>query len=102
MAILEKGLAKQRDAPLGEPHSALGKAMHDRQSHGVTRTRFVSVPGAPLDHNRAERALKLCIRQRKNALFFQSEPRADIASVLTSLMATCLDAGVNAWESLVA
>ena len=49
-----------------------------------------------------ERALKLFIRQRKNSLFFRTEPSAYIASVLTSLIATCLYAGVNALDYLVA
>ena len=70
--------------------------------HWQTLTRFVEVPGAPLDNNTAERALKLCIRQRKNSLFYATEHSAYIASLLTSLMATCVQAGVNALEYLVA
>ena len=46
--------------------------------------------------------MKLFIRQRKNSLFFTHEHSAYIASVLTSLIATCLHAGVNALEYLVA
>jgi len=61
-----------------------------------------SVVGAPLDNNLVERALKLFIRQRKNSLFYKTESSAYIASVLTSLIATCLHAGVNALEYLVA
>jgi len=49
-----------------------------------------------------ERALKLLIRQRKNSLFYASTHRAQIASILTSLIATCVQAGVNALEYLVA
>ena len=49
-----------------------------------------------------ERALKLFIRQRKNSLFYATEYSAYIASVLTSLMATCLYAGGNTLEYLVA
>ena len=64
--------------------------------------RFYTSPGAPLDNNLAERALKLFIRQRKNSLFYKREHSAYIASVLTSLIATCLYAGVNAVEYLVA
>jgi len=60
------------------------------------------VPGAPLDNNLAERALKLFIRQRKNSLFYKSTHSAYIASVLTSLIATCIYAGGNAVEYLVA
>jgi len=49
-----------------------------------------------------ERALKLVIRQRHNSLFYASEHSAYVASVLTSLIATCVEAGVNAVEYLVA
>ena len=63
---------------------------------------FLSVPGAPLDNNTAERALKLMIRQRKNSLFYATEHSAYVASLLTSLIATCVQAGVNALEYLVA
>jgi len=60
------------------------------------------VERAPLDTNIVERALKLIIRQRKNSLFYATEHSAYIASMLTSLIATCLYAGVNALEYLVA
>lgn len=62
---------------------------------------FLHVPGAPLDHNPAERALKLMIRQRKNSLFYATEHSAYVASLLTSLIATCVHAGVNALAYLV-
>jgi hypothetical protein len=42
------------------------------------------------------------MRQRKNSLCDQNPPSASIASVLTSLIATCIYAGVNAVEYLVA
>jgi len=42
------------------------------------------------------------IRQRNNSLFYASEHSAYIASALTSLIATCIEAGVNALEYLVA
>src|SRR5574341_1422620 len=102
MDRLKRWLATQMDDHLVEPNSALGKAIGYMQRHWVTLTRFLSVPGAPLDNNLAERALKLFIRQRKNSLFYTSMHSAHIASVLTSLIATCLYAGVNAVEYLVA
>jgi hypothetical protein len=46
------------DDHLVEPNSALGKAIVYMQSHWETLTRFLSVPGAPLDNNLAERVLK--------------------------------------------
>ena len=42
------------------------------------------------------------IRQRNNSLFYKNEHSAYRASILTSLIATCLYAGVNAVEYLVA
>jgi transposase len=102
MAGLKRWLDTQMDDQLVEPNSALGKAIGYMQSHWETLTRFLSVPGAPLDNNLAERVLKLFIRQRKNSLFYKSTHSAYIASVLTSLIATCLYAGVNAVEYLVA
>jgi hypothetical protein len=95
-------LNKQVDEPLVEPNSALGKAMAYRQGHWETLTRFLPIPGAPLDNNLCERSLKLFMRQRKNALLYKTEHSAYVASVLTSLIATCLQAGVNAVEDLVA
>ena len=70
--------------------------------HWETLTRFLHEPGAPLDNNVAERALKLAIRQRKNSLFYATEHSAYIASILTSVIATCVQAGVNALDYLVA
>jgi hypothetical protein len=99
---LKQWLQKQVEDRLVEPNSSLGKAITYLQTHWKTLTRFLSIPGAPLDNNFVERALKLFIRQRKNSLFFRTEHSAYIASVITSLIATCLHAGVNALDYLVA
>jgi len=84
------------------PNRALGQAIGYLQRHWGTLTPCLSVPGAALDHPLAAHALKLFRRQRHHALFDKSTPRASIASVLTSRIATGLSAGVNAVESLVA
>jgi hypothetical protein len=102
MDALKRWLDAQGNDRLVEPNSALGKAIAYLQGHWETLTRFLAVPGAPLDNNVVERALKLFIRQRKNSLFYKTEYSAYIASVLTSLIATCLYAGVNALDYLVA
>ena len=89
-------------APL-EQHlrnSSLGKAIAYLRNHWETLTRFLQVERAPLDTNIVERALKLIMRQRKNSLFYATEHSAYIASMLTSLIATCLHAEVNALEYL--
>lgn len=102
METLKKWLDTQRDDHLVEPNSALGKALGYMQKHWETLTRFLSVPGAPLDNHLAARALKLFMWQRNNSLFYKSTHSASIASVLTSLIATCRYAGGNAVEDLVA
>lgn len=102
MDELKAWLDRQLEDRLVEPNSSLGQAIAYLQNHWAALTRFLSVPGAPLDNNVVERALKLFIRQRKNSLFYKTEYSAYIASVLTSLIATCIYAGVNVLDYLVA
>jgi transposase len=102
MEALKDWLDAQFEERNVEPNSSLGKAFQYLLTHWHTLTRFLEVPGAPLENNRAERALKLAIRQRKNSLFYKTDYSAYIASMLTSLIATCLHAGVNALDYLVA
>jgi transposase len=97
---LKGGRDTQSDDHLVEPNSALGKAMGYLQTHWQTLTRFLSLQGAPIDNQLAERVLQLCIRQRKHSLFYKNWPRASSASVLTSLIATGRYAGVHAVDSL--
>jgi hypothetical protein len=99
---LKTWLEQQTTERLVEPNSSLGKAIAYLLDHWDTLTRVLKEPGAPLDNNVAERALKLCIRQRKNSLFYATEHSAYIASVLTSVIATCVQAGINALDYLVA
>jgi transposase len=102
MEDLKVWLEQQDTTRAVEPNSSLGKAITYLLGHWQTLTRFLTVSGAPLDNNTVERALKLCIRQRKNSLFYATEHSAYIASLLTSVIATCIQAGVNALEYLVA
>jgi transposase len=102
MDRLKHWLEQQYEARNVEPNSSLGKAFTYLLGHWPTLTRFLQVEGAPLDNNTVERALKLAIRQRKNSLFYATEHSAYIASMLTSLIATCIQAGVNTLEYLAA
>jgi hypothetical protein len=99
---LKAWLEQQTAERVVEPNSSLGKAIAYMLGHWATLTQCVKEPGAPLDNNIAERALKLAIRQRKNSLFYATEHSAYIASILTSVIATCVQVGVNALEYLVA
>jgi hypothetical protein len=58
----------------------------------------LEIVGAPLDNDAVERVLKLFMRQRKKSLFYATEHSVYIVSLLTRLIATCLQAGVNALE----
>jgi hypothetical protein len=102
MEALKHWLEQQFEERHVEPNSSLGKAFAYLLTHWQTLTRFLQVENAPLDNNIVERALKLVIRQRKNSLFYATDYSASIASMLTSLIATCLQGGVNALEYLVA
>ena len=102
MRKLKRWLERQTAQRLVEPNSSLGKAIAYMIDHWDTLTRFLHEPGAPIDNNLAERALKLAIRQRKNSLFYATEHSAYIASILISVIATCVQAGVNALGYLVA
>jgi hypothetical protein len=100
MDELKGWLDRQIDDRLVEPNSALGQAIAYMQNHWTTLTRFLSIPGAPLDNNLVERVLKLFIRQRKNSLFYKTEYSAYVASMLTSLIVTCIYAGINVLDYL--
>ena len=103
--ILEKlkpWLEQQLDEHEVEPNSSLGKAMAYLLNHWPKLTRFLTEVNAPLDSNIVERALKLMIRQRKNSLFYASAYSAAVGSLLTSVLATCVAAGVNVLHYLVA
>ena len=102
MTTLKKWMEKQFEEREVEPNSSLGKAFTYILSHWQTLTQFLRVPGAPLDNNTAERALKLIIRQRKNSLFYKNDFSAYVGSLLTSLIATCIQVGVNAMDYFVA
>jgi hypothetical protein len=101
LAALHGWLGQQFQDRRVEPNSSLGKAFTYLLSHWATLTQFLRVADAPLDSNTVERALKLIIRQRKNSLFYASPHSATVASILTSLIATCVQAGVNALTYLV-
>jgi transposase len=102
MKKLKRWLEQQTAERLVEPNSSLGKAISYMVGHWEPLTRFLHEPGAPIDNNLAERALKLAIRQRKTSLFYATEHSAYIASILTSVIVTCVQASVNALGYLVA
>ncbi len=102
MRHLGEWIAQQFDERLVEPNSSLGKALTYMLKHWAGLTRFLEVAGAPLDNNVCERALKLAVLHRKNALFYKTERGAATGDVVMSVIQTCAVNGVNVWEYLVA
>ena len=85
-----------------EPNSGLGQAITYFLKHWDRLTLFLRVPGAPLDNNICERALKKAILHRKNALFFKTTTGALVGDIYMSLIHTADLAGVNAFDYLTA
>jgi len=83
-----------------EPKGRLAGAYQYLQNHWPELTQFLRVFGAPLDNNLVERMLKLMIRRRKASYFFKSTHRADIGSMIVSLIATAEQANVNVIDYL--
>jgi len=102
MAGLEAWLRQQRDDHLVEPNSGLGAAIAYMLKHWATLTLFLRVPGAPLDNNLCERALKKVILHRKNALFYKSLAGARVGDVFMSLIHTAELNGIAPFAYLVA
>lgn len=83
-----------------EPNSGLGKAISYLQRHWTKLTLFLRQPGAPLDNNIAERALKKAILHRKNALFYKTMNGARVGDLFMSLIHTCELNKVNPFDYL--
>jgi hypothetical protein len=91
----------QLDERLVEPNSGLGEAIRYMLKHWQALTLFLRVPGAPLDNNICERALKKAIQHRKNALFFKTEHGAAVGDLFMSLIHTCHLNRANPFDYLV-
>jgi transposase len=100
MEKLHIWLERQFAARLVEPNSSLGGAISYLLKHWERLTLFLRVPGAPLDNNICERALKKAILHRKNALFYKTSRGAHVGDVFMSLIHTCELCGTNAFDYL--
>ncbi|WP_372369484.1 transposase [Candidatus Uabimicrobium sp. HlEnr_7] len=93
-------LKRQFDKKLVEENSGLGKAINYVQKRWSELTRFLHVPGAPLDNNICERALKKAICHRKNSLFYKTANGASVGDLFMLIIHTCFYAGANPFEYL--
>ena len=98
MAELETWLTEQIEQHKVEPNSGLGEAISYMLKHWETLTLFLRRPGAPLDNNICEQALKKAILHRKNAYFYKTENGARVGDLFMSLIHTCELNKVNPFE----
>ena len=89
MQELHTWLTEQLSEKRTEPNSALGQAITYMLRHWNELTLFLREPGAPLDNNVCERALKKAILHRKNALFYRTQNGARVGDLFMSLIYTC-------------
>ena len=102
MAELERWMKAELDEHRVEPNSGLGQAMQYLLKRWARLTLFLRVPGAPLDNNICERALKMAIRHRNNSLFYRTEYGAYVGDVYMTIISTTILHHENPFDYLVA
>jgi len=85
-----------------EPNSGLGQAITYMLKRWEPLTRFLEVPGAPLDNNICEQALKMAVLHRKNSMSYKTLNGARVGDIYMSLIHTCELNRVNPFEYLLA
>ncbi len=100
MEELKHWMTQQQDDKQVEPNSGLGEAIAYMLRHWEKLTLFLRQPGAPLDNNICERALKKAILHRKNAYFYKTANGARVGDLFMSLIHTCELNKANPFEYL--
>jgi hypothetical protein len=86
MEELHAWLNRQFDEKLIEPNSGLGDAISYSLDHWEKLTQFLRTPGAPLDNNICESALRKAVIHRNNSLFYKTEHGAEVGDGFMSLI----------------
>jgi len=102
MEALYRWIEEQFRERLVEPNSRLGKAFSYVKNHWRGLTRFLELPGVPLDNNETEQELKPSQRHRKNSMFFKTEAGAEVGDVLLSVIRTSVKNHVDPVDYLTA
>jgi hypothetical protein len=102
MEQLKSYFTEQLDEKKVEPNSGLGQAMGYMLDRWGALTRFLTVPGAPLDNNTTERLLKTSILHRKNSLHYRTARGAQVGDLFMSVIQTCVANLVNPFEYMLA
>ena len=101
MKALKKWLEEQIKKKKVEPNSGLGEAIAFMKKHWDRLTLFLREPGAPLDNNICERALKKAILHRKNSMFYKTANGARVGDMYMTLIHTAELCGANPFDYLV-
>jgi transposase len=102
MNELHAWIIQQFEEKLVEPNSGLGRALKYFKKRWGQLTLFLRVPGAPLDNNLCEQALKRAVLHRKGSLFYRTLRGAQMGDCFMSLIHTCRLCNVNAFDYLTA
>lgn len=84
-----------------EENSSLGKAIKYFIKHFEGLTHFCRTQGAKVDNNQIEAMLKIVVRDRKNAMFHKTLLGANIGDVITSVIATASESGINVFDYFI-
>ncbi len=101
MEELQEWMTHQLSSKQVEPNSGLGGAMNYMLKRWDRLTLFLRQPGAPIDNNICERALKKVVLHRKNSLFYKTKNGAEAADIFMSLIHTCELGRVDPFDYLV-
>lgn len=85
-----------------EPNSDVGLAFNYVIENKRRLSAFARHVNAPLDNNRCERELRVCIRLRDTARFFRNVVGSGVADTVLTVGATALASGVNLIDYFVA
>lgn len=102
MKKLKEWIEEKFNKRLVEPNSALGKAFNYLTGNWDGLTCFLTNGKAPLDNNLCERALKLVVLHRKNALYYRNDTGAAVSDCIMSIIQTCKLNKVSAYDYIVA
>ena len=102
MDTLHGWMKEQFEQRQVEPNSGLGQAITYMLKRWEPLTRFLEVPGAPLDNNICEQALKMAVLHRKNSMSYKTLNGARVGDVFMSSIHTCQLNRVNPFQYLVA
>jgi transposase len=102
MEEIRQAMQKALDQKRIEPNSGLGEAFRYLLKRWEKLTVFLRVPGAPLDNNICERALKMAIKHRNASLFYRNARGAKVGDIYMSLIHTAELHGANPFDYLTA